>query len=447
MAIATSASLEARLTRRPVSARTIVAVCMVCWALGGCASLTNPVAEGVPAHLVSPDYLGRPREELRTIPLTYLRQKPPEVYRLAAGDVLGVYIEGVLGDRNQPPPVRFTEQGNVPPAFGFPIPVDAEGKLPLPLIKPLSVKGMSIPEAQAAVVKAYTTGDKPILEPGKERIVVTLIRQRQIHVLVVRQDSGGITIGATGVLGSTKRGTGASIDLPAYENDVLNALTRTGGLPGLDAMNEVIIERGAAPADGSVPTAPAAPKATGGSADRGSVVRIPLRMRPGEQPPFKPEDVVLESGDIVFIEARDTELFYTGGLLPPRQFVLPRDYDLRVVDAIALSAGALVNGGFNQNNTFSGTIQASGLGSPSPSLVSIIRRTKGYGQLVIRVDLNLALRDQRENILIQAGDVIILQETPLESFIRYLNTVWRFNFLGTFIDQKDLQGNSTLNIF
>jgi protein involved in polysaccharide export with SLBB domain len=405
--------------------------------------MTNPVAEGVYAHQVPPDYLGRPREEQKTIPLTWLRQQPPEVYRLAPGDVLGVYIEGVLGDRTQPPPVRFTEQGNVPPSFGFPIPVGEDGTLSLPQIRPLSVKGMSIAEAQEAIRKAYTTGPAPILVPGKERIVVTLMRPRQIHVLVVRQDSGGVTVGPSGVLGSSKRGTGASIDLPAYENDVLNALSRTGGLPGLDAMNEVIIQRGAAPKDGSIPTCP--PSAGAGD-DSTQMVRIPLRLRPGTRPPFRPDEVILHNGDIVFIEARDTEVFYTGGLLPPHQFVLPRDYDLRVVDAIALAAGPLVNGGFNQNN-LNGTIQATGLGSPSPSLVSVIRRTKGYGQLVIRVDLNLALRDQRENILVQPGDVLILQETPLESFTRYMTTVLRFDFLGTIIRQRDLIATGNLNLF
>ena len=62
---------------------------------------------------------------------------------------------------------------------------------------------------------------------------------------MVRQDSGGLTVGSTGSLGQTKRGTGYVLNLPAYENDVLNALARTGGLPGLDAENEVRIERGA----------------------------------------------------------------------------------------------------------------------------------------------------------------------------------------------------------
>ena len=49
----------------------------------------------------------------------------------------------------------------------------------------------------------------------------------------------------------------------------------------------------------------------------GRVVRIPLRLSPGQPLPFSPDDVILHSGDILFIQSRDAELFYTGGLLPP----------------------------------------------------------------------------------------------------------------------------------
>src|SRR5262249_38035105 len=157
------------------------------------------------------------------------------------GDVLGVWIEGVLGDKNQPPPVRIPEVANTPPAVGYPVPVREDGTIALPLINPVNVKGKSLAEAQAEVIKAYTVTRK-ILQPGRERVIFTLMRPRQYHALVVRQDSGGLTVGTTGLIGNTKRGTGFVLDLPAYENDVLNALARTGGLPGLDADNEVIIQ-------------------------------------------------------------------------------------------------------------------------------------------------------------------------------------------------------------
>ena len=429
---------------------------LLCAALSGCAAVTNPVASGVPVDRLPPDYFPLPREEEKTIPLTLLRQKAPDAYRLDSGDVLGVYIEGILGDKTQPPPVHYSEVGNVPPALGYPIPVRDDGAAPLPLVGPVLVRGLTVPEAEKRIIKAYTVDNK-FLQPDRARIIITLVQPRQYHVLVVRQDSGGVTLGPAGTLGNTKRGTGAVVDLPAYENDVLNALTRTGGLPGLDAVNEVVIQRGSAEDRGNgdrnrltegcslcpppAPPAGADTPATSG----GQLIRIPLRMSPNEPLPFKPEDVVLQTGDIVFIEARDTEVFYTGGLLFPRQFVLPRDYDLRVVDAVALAGGPLVNGGVTQNN-LSGTIVASGLGSPSPSLLTVLRKTKCQGEVKINVDLNRALNDPRENILVQPGDVLILQETPGEAITRYVTTVIRFQYLATLINQRDFTGTSSANL-
>src|SRR5688572_1525179 len=90
--------------------------------LAGCAAITNPVANGLPDRRLEPELLGPSREVAETIPLHLLGQKPPKDYRLAPGDILGVYIEGVLGERNQTPPLHFPDSGNLPPALGFPIP-------------------------------------------------------------------------------------------------------------------------------------------------------------------------------------------------------------------------------------------------------------------------------------------------------------------------------------
>src|SRR5438270_13783594 len=99
---------------------------------GGCAAITNPVADGIPVRRRPEEIFPRPREELKTIPLTLLRQPPPAAYLLAPGDVLGVYIENLLGDKAGAPPVRMTETGNQPPAIGYPIPVLENGTISLP---------------------------------------------------------------------------------------------------------------------------------------------------------------------------------------------------------------------------------------------------------------------------------------------------------------------------
>jgi hypothetical protein len=147
--------------------------------------------------------------------------------------------------------------------------------------------------------------------------------------------------------------------------------------------------------------------------------------------------VILKSGDILFIESRDTEVYYTGGLLPVGEFLLPRDYDLDVLEAVTQSRGPLFNGGVNFNN-LAGTITTNGIGAPSPSLLTVIRKTPHCGQIVIRVDLNRAAVDPRERILVQPGDFLILQETMGESLTRYLTQRFTFNFLGTIIRQRDL---------
>ena len=48
---------------------------------GGCASWSNPtLADSIPVHRLPQEVFGRPREEEKTIPLTLLRQKPPDIY-------------------------------------------------------------------------------------------------------------------------------------------------------------------------------------------------------------------------------------------------------------------------------------------------------------------------------------------------------------------------------
>ena len=409
----------------------ISAVLLATSCLSGCASLTNPVGDALPVRRVPPELLGEPKEEKKTIPLTMLRQPPADPYRLAAGDVLGVYIEGVLpatvlGQTPPTPPVYFPAQLNIgrnlPPAVGYPFPVRDDGTVALPQLDPVSVKDKSIVEAQEFIRDTYLK--KGILPAGRERIIVTLMQRRQYRVLVFRQEAGGFTSAGPGglIASSSKRNTGNYVDLPAYENDVLSALSQTGGLPGLDTFNEVIIFKGGMNSPDLLEKIKNLPhgKSPIDMTDMPSnVIVIPLRARPGEPIVIPKEDIILNTGDVVFLEARDADLYYTGGLLPVGEFVLPRDYDLDVVKAIAQVKGPLVNGAFGTNN-LTGALVEQGIGNPSPSMLIVLRQTPGGGQLPILVDLNKALRDRRERILVQAGDVLILQEMPSEALARYV---------------------------
>ena len=96
-------------------------------------------------------------------------------------------------------------------------------------------------------------------------------------------------------------------------------------------------------------------------------------------------------------------VFYTGGILGGGEY--PLTPDLHVVEAIAVAHGPI----------------HPGLGRPRPSLVTVVRRLPTGQQLPIRVNLNEALRDSRENILIWPGDLILLQETPCEKTCRWFS--------------------------
>ncbi|MCA9264853.1 MAG: polysaccharide biosynthesis/export family protein [Planctomycetales bacterium] len=408
--------------------------------LTGCAALTNPTLNGIPVRRLPTEIVAAPRREpLQTIPLSTLRQEEPEEYLLDAGDVLGIYIAGVFPptmDIQQiaPPPVNFPSRidpvgTGLPPSLGYPLEIDADGNLPLPLVEPISVRGLSVREAKDVIRQAYL--EDGTLKEGRDAILVTLMQPRQIRIKVFRQEVGGFAAGGRGDIATSnvKQGTGHIIDLRAYENDVLSALSYTGGLPGLDAYDSVLIFRGGLSNRELTARLQAAQDVYEPTCWEGldiEVVRIPTRWPPGEPLPFAPEDILLMKGDVLLLESRTVDFFYTGGLLPRGEFQLPRDRDLDVLEAVANVRGTLVNGAFGGNN-LNGLLIQSGIGNPNPSALTVVRRTPNGGQIPIAVDLNRALRDPRERIIIQAGDVLILQETASEAVARYFTNVFNFS--------------------
>ena len=410
--------------------------------LSGCQVITNPAANGIPVRLVSDDLLAGSKNVTKPIPLEWLRQPIPEVYRLDSGDILGVYIDGIIGGKEDLPPVT-ARGGDEPPAIGLPIAIREDGTVPLPLIDPVNAEGLTVAELEKRIIDAYTNVEG-ILRPEKTRILVSLLQRRTIKIHVIRQDSASNgkeldllqnPLQRSGPSYPSRqydsRGTAVVLELPAFENDLMNALTRTGGLPGLDALNVVEIRRGRRK------------ESVEGTPKKQSITRVPLRIRPGQSRPFTDEDILLHSGDIVFIGRRDSDFFFTGGLLGNRKVQLPRDSDIRVVEAIVESGGPIVNGSFTSNN-LSGAISSSGLGTPNPSLLSVIRRVPDGRQINIKVDLNRAIMDPRENIIVQKNDLLILQETPDEAFARYLSTILQFNLFGRFIDRQDASATGSV---
>lgn len=434
----------------------VAAVAAVAVALPGCSSLGSFAGiPSVPVNRVPREFLGRSKEDLVETNKLRLRQTPPEVYQLGPNDVLGIYIENVLGAEDEAPPTHFPEEGEVAPSIGFPIPVREDGTLALPLVDPIPVEGLTVNQATEAIRKAYTV-DREILQPGSDRIIVTLMKRRQYRVLVIREEEASLSLGALtgqqgggrggqgGGLGSSKRGTGFTLDLPAYENDLLHALTETGGMPGLDAKNEVIIYRGGRDEEaldhdlliaqlnnGRGPCGCCIPLP-----DDPNAIRIPLRFYPENPPRFTEEDIILGEGDVVYIPARDEEQFYTGGVLGGGSYLLPRDYDLDILQAIAIAGGPVGSGGTGISGIGGGG-GGGGFGGGGgrrggvipPSRAIVIRKVPCVGEIPIRIDLNRALTDPSQRILIMPEDVIIVQYTICEEIVNTGLGLLQFNYL------------------
>ncbi len=204
------------------------------------------------------------------------------------------------------------------------------------------------------------------------------------------------------------RGSGQVIDLPIYENDVLHALASTGGLPGTDAKRELWVIRNMPDAQRSFISPEQLLQIVSIGSCGPELIRIPLVGCPGQMLPFTPGDVVLNDGDVVFVPRRN-EYFTSGGLLPGARIPLPRDEDIDVIEAIALANGS-AGGPLGQ----SGAVLQGGRPGfmREPTRVLILRKLPDGRQLPIRVDLDRAMEDEKERILIQSEDVVMLQFKP-----------------------------------
>lgn len=264
----------------------------------GCAAL-HPV-RGVPAAYLPDQFHGPSRSNKRTIDLSLLVRSPSDQHRVAAGDVLSIYIPRVLG--SQPtevntvgiePPINMPHTYEDPPTLGYPITVRDDHTLALPQIPPINVYNMTLHQVEERIRRAYTV-DHQILQPHEALVLVSLQRPRMHRILVVRQEtSNGLSTGSgpgTVNIGVSKKGTARTVTLKAYENDVLHALALAegvDGLPGLDAENTIYIIRKRQPGMGQMPGS-LSPAMPGGPAHMGPLPPAPPIGNPNPGLPVPP---------------------------------------------------------------------------------------------------------------------------------------------------------------
>ncbi|MEM7316333.1 MAG: polysaccharide biosynthesis/export family protein, partial [Planctomycetota bacterium] len=267
---------------------------------------------------------------------------------VGVGDVLGIYIADVLGSREELPSVSYpsfrTRNAPTEPFVGQPIKVESDGAIQLPYVPPIVVSGMTLQQVRAAIRHEYVT--RNLVQPGRDNTVVSLITPRSFRISVFRQDTRYNTPSyeRPGQYQTSKRWAGMTLYLEPKEATILTALSQTGGLPGIDARNEIWIMKGVPPGELDHPTIPIDDKIVGQlpimiPKENTKLIRVPLQVSMEGEIPFSPEDVVLGDGDVVFLPRRDGDEFLTGGLLGGGRYPLARDRDIDILEAIAMATG------------------------------------------------------------------------------------------------------------
>jgi len=357
----------------------------------------------------------------------------PSEHTVGKGDVLGIYIADVVGNRDELPSVDYPgfrlRNAPVEPFVGQPIKVDADGTMALPYIKPIYVEGLTIPQVRNQIRAQYVETTK-LIQPGRDNIQVSLITPRFVRINVLRQDTRynvpGLQTAAQFEI--SRRWTGTTLYLEPKEASVLTAINRTGGLPGIDAMNEIWVMKRVSPEEIPDLQDPLVSKLTGEfpmmlPKENSKLVRIPLSLQLGQALPFEPDDVILGDDDVVFLPRRDGDVFIAGGLLPGGRYPLARDRDTDIFEAIAIVSGSshgIVAGSRTPN------FQNGPGGIIAPTEVIIIRQHK---QIKILVDLKKAAEDPTERVKIMRGDVVIMRYKPHELFGNVALNIFNFNIV------------------
>jgi polysaccharide biosynthesis/export protein len=270
----------------------------------------------------------------------------------------------------------------------IPVRVAEDGTANIPLVGPVPVAGLELPQAERAI--AGTAQVRQVFV--RPHITVTMKEARMNRVLV---------------LGAVEKP--GSYDLPRNSSTLLAALVSAGGLKE-EAGPEVEIRH----ADCLTAPSPTPPTLAGGPAvqqasftpppgGRVTLVNLATAATQGGNASR------VDDGDVVLVHKRDVKPVYVIGLVTkPGAYELPTNQDLHVLEALAMAGER--------------TTQMA-------DKVFVIRRVEGREQpLVVEVSVNDAKRDGRENLLLQPGDVISVEETPVTAMVDAFKNFFRIGF-------------------
>lgn len=264
--------------------------------------------------------------------------------------------------------LRLTVATGVPEADieDHPVRVDQRGAAHLPLLGPVQLAGLRIPEAEQTV--------------QLESIRRGIYRQPQIALSLESRKMHRIAVaGAVGKPGVK--------EIPAGSADLFTALSEAGAL-SLDA--DTVVEVTYPPQTGD---------------QQGSVtIQVDL-IRASEEGGTFP----LPDGSAVMVRQQTPKSIHVDGLVKtPKRIDLPFDKELRLLEAISEAGGRRLQ-------------------MADKIYVSRIDPATGRTR-VIEASFRRAQQDASENLVLASGDVVNVQETPSTFTLETLRGFFRFGF-------------------
>lgn len=271
----------------------------------------------------------------------------------------------------------------------WPLRVDELGEIDVPLVGEVEVAGMSLVEAEQFVRAAAM--DRDIY--------------RNPHVSVLMKDRKTIQVRVLGAV--EKPGV---VSLPAAGSDVLAALVAAGGLT--DQAGTKIEIRHPSVSTQSITQRPeplnrvvlASFAQTPDQPTRYvSLDLAKLRKDPTEL------DLHVEDGSVVVVGEREKRSVSVIGLVKRADtYELPKNEELRVLDALALAGGRSLS---------------------IADRVHIIRHPPGeQDPISIAVSIKQAKKTGDNNLILIPGDIVSVEETPVTMVVGTINNFIRFGF-------------------
>lgn len=334
------------------------------------------------AHSLPAEWHARPSSNVQEVDLTRIATPTIPTNEINSGDVIEVSLAAGLTSND---------------TADFSLRINERGDAILPHLGPIHLSGLTLEESESAIKAAYIEG-QVFRNP---HVTVTMKQPKEIEVTVVgaveTEGTFRIRAGSAGLLTaisqaggfSENAGTVVEVRLPSQSSAPSN---RPGPVATLDDASP----QGAMTGDGEALASHRVPVHTSGPKS----YHIDLASLGQEDP----GSLKLQDGAVVMVERRDPAPLHVLGLVrKPDRYEIPVGKNLRLMDAIAL---------------------AGGVSSPVANKIFVIRRRPEHPEpALIEVSLRRAKKNGAENLLLEPGDTVTVEQTPSTVLLEAIRTI------------------------